>query len=564
MDNARQQIVDSIKNNSNILVTVSTDPSVDELSAALGLTILLNNMDKRATSVFSGVIPAAISFLEPDKTFENSADSLRDFIIALDKEKADHLRYKVEGDVVKIFITPYKTTLSQDDLEFSEGDYNVELIIALGVKDQDHLDKALEAHGKILHDAAVVTVTAGADASNLGSVDWHDASASSLSEMIVSLTDGLKGSQPLLDEQISTALLTGIVSATDRFSNDLTSSQVMTMAAQLMAAGANQQLIAAKLEEAHDIAPGSVAGTPLASNTGDDNKPQTGNELTIERPGRAPSPKPENETVKPVEEKPVDETPAPAQEAVKEESKEELDQQELDKQLAGLATPPTGTLADIENELQQAADQAAGLEQTLPLPAPVEAVDVPAPLTAASDATMPGFEPTEMVLPPPPPLPPLPPIETVPAIDNDHGTLSTSAPEPIQSINSIQNNPNEGEITVDPFNTPLAPPEAAPSMPAMDVGTPEGAAILAAGPESTLQAPQVAPTIPELPPLPPLPSTDSLPPLPPPPPPPNFGAQPGAQMSGAVSGDVFGDAATATPPPASVPPEPGQFKIPGQ
>src|SRR5664279_3813040 len=89
------QIVDKIKSSTNILVTVSKDPSVDELSAALGLTTLLNKLDKHTTAIFSGAIPPAITFLDPDKVFENTADSLRDFIIALDKEKADHLRYKL-------------------------------------------------------------------------------------------------------------------------------------------------------------------------------------------------------------------------------------------------------------------------------------------------------------------------------------------------------------------------------------------------------------------------------------------------------------------------------------
>jgi hypothetical protein len=258
--NAKQQIVERIKNSTNILVTVSTDPSVDELSAALGLTILLNKLNKHATAVVSGDIPAAITFLDPAKTFENTVDSLRDFIIALDKEKADHLRYKVEGDVVKIFITPYRTTISSDDLDFSQGDYNVELVIALGVKNKDHLDTALAAHGRILHDAAVATLTAGAETSELGSLDWHDDNASSLSEMLVGLSEALKTDKPVLDEQIATAFLTGIVAATDRFSNNRTSSRVMTMAAQLMAAGANQQLIAAKLQEGHEIGPDAVAG----------------------------------------------------------------------------------------------------------------------------------------------------------------------------------------------------------------------------------------------------------------------------------------------------------------
>lgn len=249
----KKQIIDKIKSSTNILIAVSENPSVDDLAAAIGFAALLNKLDKHATAIFSGDVPAALNFLDPEKVFENSVDSLRDFIISLDKEKADHLRYKVEGDVVKIFITPYRTTITGDDLEFSQGDYNVELVLALGVSNQEHLDKALSAHGQIIHDATVATLTVGNQTSQLGTLDWHDVEASSLCEMVASLNDLLKSDKTLLDKQISTALLTGIVAATDRFSNTRTSSRVMTVAAQLMAAGADQQLIAAKLQESHEI-----------------------------------------------------------------------------------------------------------------------------------------------------------------------------------------------------------------------------------------------------------------------------------------------------------------------
>lgn len=255
----KQQIVDKIRQSTNILVTVSNSPSVDELSAALGLTLLLNKMDKHSTAIYSGDTPPAITFLEPEATFENTTDSLRDFIIALDKEKADHLRYKLEGDAVKIFITPYRTSITSDDLEFSQGDYNVELVIALGVEDKTHLDAALEAHGRILHDATVVTVSAGEQTSNLGSIDWRDEKASSLGEMLVTLSDAFKDKK-LLNKAIATAWLTGIVAATERFSNSFTSSRVMTIAAQLMAAGADQQLIAKKLENGGEISTTKAVG----------------------------------------------------------------------------------------------------------------------------------------------------------------------------------------------------------------------------------------------------------------------------------------------------------------
>ncbi len=242
---ARQQIIDNLKKSNNVLVTVSANPSVDQLAAAIGLTLMLHKLNKHATAVFSGEVPSTIEFLQPEETLEKNTDSLRDFIIALDRSKADKLRYKVEDKVVKIFITPYRTSITDKDLDFSQGDFNVDVVVALGVRDQADLDQAITAHGRILHDATVTTIST-ADPSTLGSINWQMPTASSLSEAIAGINKDL-GSD-ILDEQISTALLTGIVAETERFSNDKTTPQTMSISAQLMSAGANQQLVATKLE----------------------------------------------------------------------------------------------------------------------------------------------------------------------------------------------------------------------------------------------------------------------------------------------------------------------------
>lgn len=256
-----KKITQKIKDSNNVLVTVSANPSVDELSAALAITLCINKLNKHATAVFSGDVPPAIEFLNPEKTFEHTVDSLRDFIIALDKEKADHLRYKVVDDMVKIFITPYRTTINEKDLDFSQGDYNVEFVLAIGVQNETDLDHALESHGRILHDATVASISLG-DPVKLGGIEWSDKSASSYSEMLFQVAEGIKGEKKLLDEQIANAFLTGIVAATDRFSNDKTSSKAMTIAAELMAAGANQQLIATKLEEDQTISTSDTKDIP--------------------------------------------------------------------------------------------------------------------------------------------------------------------------------------------------------------------------------------------------------------------------------------------------------------
>lgn len=559
--NARQQIVDSIKTNNNVLVTVSTNPSVDELSAALGLTILIDNLGKRGTAVVSGKIPPAINFLDPAKTFEGTADSLRDFIIALDKEKADHLRYKVEGDVVKIFITPYRTQLSQKDLDFSLGDYNVELVIALGVQDQDHLDKALDAHGAILHDATVVTVMASGQTSNLGSINWQDAEASSLCEMMVNISDSLKGEKPLLDEQIATAFLTGIVSATDRFSNNRTTSGSMTMAAQLMAAGANQQLIAAKLEEAHEIGPNAPVNKKQHSDgsmslaEGDkpaklkDEPPKPQDSLFI------PINHPEEEAKEPVQQEPQP-TPEPVQ--------AETTEQALARELAEVAPPPvspaeaTATLGDelaaAQTEEVQA-NQPAGAPSKIdfasllpgnepPAPptftAPVESVQPqpgngylsgePASTQAAQQSADPFAKPLI--------TPALPPLPTFPA---DPTFQPQRDPQVAHSITPAHS-PEEIQYEESPIPNDPAAVAAVPDFTAMNPTGLSNAAPPPLAPVSSDVAP-MGPSLDNLPPLPPLPDLST------PPPPPDFGSDTGQPLP---------------PPPFSAPPAGGQFTLPGQ
>ncbi len=619
---AKQQIVEAIKTNTNILVTVSDSPSVDELSAALGLTLLLNKIDKRATSIFSGSIPPAITFLDPQKTFEGSVDSLRDFIIALDKEKADHLRYKVDGDVVKIFITPYRTTLSQKDLEFSQGDYNVEMVLALGVKDQNHLDKALSAHGRILHDATVATISVGADPSKMGSIDWRDAAASSLCEMLVSLSEALKYDRSLLDDQVASAFLTGIVSATDRFSNDHTSSRVMTMAAQLMAAGANQQLIAAKLQEAHDIGPNAADKSKDKNgngNNGDSNnqsrqganqqkknkKPKRDdNSLTINREEKQQdnSPVANNQPLPVVEpdfanneevsvdaeiaHSPVQEEAA-VQAAVAQAEPVVDVEQKLAEQLAEVAVPvePVSSPADLEKELNESLEGQA-------MPAPVSEPDLAVPST--SDG-MPGFETLDV---PAPVTPEAPQPAVSGAIESRPGNtyISPDGPSPFDAaVNTVNGASKEDNSQyIDPFATPLAPmpdlreskeipaPTITDEQPIYEAATVENIAVEEQPAplvttldqlEKAVAMPPLPPT--DMPPLPPLPdfSGSNLPPLPPPPPPPVFDqpmtandSQSNSTVPGDQLGDIFGNGpapAPDTPQAPPTPPKPGQFQIPG-
>ena len=76
------EVVRKIIEAQNVLVALSGDPSVDEMAAAIGLSLFLDKLGKRATAIYSGSTPNALEFLKPEETFETTADALQDFVIA--------------------------------------------------------------------------------------------------------------------------------------------------------------------------------------------------------------------------------------------------------------------------------------------------------------------------------------------------------------------------------------------------------------------------------------------------------------------------------------------------
>ncbi len=245
-------------------------------------------------------------------------------------------------------------------------------MLALGVTNQEHLDKALEAHGRILHDATVATIGVGEEKSTLGSIDWREQNGSSLGELLVGLADDLKANnKPLLDEQTSTAFLTGIVAATDRFSNNKTSPRVMTIAAQLMAAGANQQLISSKLEEAHEI--GVDSPNAAGENTdGSVNLAEGESTKLDKKPPKKAKEEPKKDdgslAISHEKEGTLDQVAA-ATTAANQEAAAKAAEQKLAAQLATVAPAAAGaapSVADLQKDLAAASAEVARAAQQTP------------------------------------------------------------------------------------------------------------------------------------------------------------------------------------------------------
>lgn len=515
LGNVPKKIAEKIKSSNNILVALSRDPNVDEISAAIGLTMILNKLGKHVTAIYSGETPNTLEFLKPEQTFEKNTNSLQDFIIALHKDKADHLRYKIEGDYVKVYITPYKTTISQTDFEFSQGDFNVDLVISIDVENAESLDGALSEYGRIMHDATAVNITTN-QAGRFAELEWSDPSESSVCEMIVILSGYLD--QTEFDQPTATALLTGIVSATDRFSNARTTSETMQVSSRLMQAGADQQLISSNIMQPTT----PVDTTPVSSDASlaPSDTPSASPDATLtsdkanstDHNSAEPQPTAPAATLEPL-------IPAPS--LMPDESAPSLP--EISPNLPNMApNSPDPALVSLEQVVAPQGPTTAGMPPALanelaavtPAPTPNPTPDsapVPAPTTAPTQAPVETVTPAPAVTSVPMATPEIPtPVSSpLPSIISQGGVIAQNVVEPVPptpDYGAMIDQALMGELQATQNPAALVAPSAPariddPTIPEIqftapvETQTPTGAPISAPVPAPTLiQTPTPAPS----------------------------------------------------------------------
>lgn len=242
----RQAIVQAIKEAQHLLLVIPQRPTGDQIGAILALGQGLRDLKKNLFSVSPGPLPEAFSFLKGSDQLSQKLAGSKEFILEIDQEKAqaNHLGYKLKDGKLKITITPQQGNFSPDDVKYRFGDYQYDLIVTLGITELSQIGKIYQKDPEIFFKTKLANIDSNPKNQLFGKINWLDIKASSLSEMMVSLMESLEIE---LSEEIATALLTGLMTATDRFQTENTTAKALTVAAQLTGAGAKRDLIVRKL-----------------------------------------------------------------------------------------------------------------------------------------------------------------------------------------------------------------------------------------------------------------------------------------------------------------------------
>jgi nanoRNase/pAp phosphatase (c-di-AMP/oligoRNAs hydrolase) len=245
----KQQASEAIRQSETILIITGQRPNIDQAASVLALSAVLRKFGKNVTSTISDPLPQQMNFLNSTK-LETKLIGLRKFVIKVDatRSEPDQVLYERENDTLNLIITPSSGDFKWSDVSHEYGAYThkkYDLAIVLGVPTRARIDAVYAANASLFDSLPIVNLDYHRSNENYGAINLIEPTASSLSEMLVALAESLQNG--IVDEEIATSMLTGLMASTDRFTAAHTTAKSLTVAAQLMAAGAKQPTIVRSL-----------------------------------------------------------------------------------------------------------------------------------------------------------------------------------------------------------------------------------------------------------------------------------------------------------------------------
>src|SRR3989344_3516803 len=240
-----QQFQDLMKKAAAPLIIPPAYPSRDAVASAYALALFLKNTGKIVTLAGEHIDTdkETLSFLTQPENILASIAGARDFVLSFNtaRNKILNVRTETSAEEVRIYLTPENGSIDPRDFSFVPAQFKFDLAIVIGASDKEHLGKIYEDNPDIFYEIPIVNIDNHSENELFGQVNLVDITASSNAEI---LSDVLEKAAPnLFTENVSEALLTGIVSATDSFQKRNTTPKALKLASHLMDKGADQQKI---------------------------------------------------------------------------------------------------------------------------------------------------------------------------------------------------------------------------------------------------------------------------------------------------------------------------------
>lgn len=268
----QQQIFEQIKNSQKILISCKQNFTGDSLSSCLAIFLLLKKLNKQADIVCQDfVAPKNFSFLPQLDQVKPTLTGLKNFVIALDltKGKVKNFSYDIKDNKLNIYLTPESGNLDAKNISFKSGNYKYDLIISLDSDSLESFGAFYEQNTDFFYNTPIINIDHCPENEQYGQINLVELTKTSTAEIIFDLIEQYDIN--LLDQEIATCLLTGMIAKTKSFRTPNVTPRALNIASQLILNGADRDLIIQHLYRTKSINTLKLWGKVLARIKNDPN-----------------------------------------------------------------------------------------------------------------------------------------------------------------------------------------------------------------------------------------------------------------------------------------------------
>jgi nanoRNase/pAp phosphatase (c-di-AMP/oligoRNAs hydrolase) len=268
MISGEQQIFNQVEKANNILLAFPLDWNGDALGASLAFYLFLKKMGKNVDVVAeksSNEKNRAFSFLPGFLDIKNSLDNLAKFIISVDitSAKVDQIKYVVNEKTLDFIISPKEGWFTKDAVKSATSGFRYDLIFTFNTPDLESLGMIYDRNVDFFYKTTIVNIDNNPGNEAYGQVNFVEVNAVATAEILFEL---LKNYKPeMIDEDIATCLLAGIISKTKSFKTPNLTPHALAMTSELIRLGARREEIVNKLYRSRDISSLKLWGKVLSN-----------------------------------------------------------------------------------------------------------------------------------------------------------------------------------------------------------------------------------------------------------------------------------------------------------
>ncbi len=232
-----------LEKSKDVLILISEGPSSDAVGSAWSLYYFLEKLNITPTIAFSNNLSPKFDFLTKPSRLLKELSGARDFVLSFDttRNKIIKLRQEEKENRFNIFVTPEKGSVDPRDFSFILAKFKYDLVVVIGIPDLEKLGNLYLKNTDLFFEVPIVNIDHQSNNDNFGQINLVDVTSSSSSEILANFFENFN--KNLIDENIATCLLTGLIGGTESFQKKNTTPKALALAASLMDKGANQQEI---------------------------------------------------------------------------------------------------------------------------------------------------------------------------------------------------------------------------------------------------------------------------------------------------------------------------------